>query len=100
MRCTVVALIAFCAAFAQGPAQPQPQPELVLQSSHSARVSGLSFSPDSHWLVSSAGDNTVKLWDTRTGELSRTLIVPDLIRDVAITADNKFIVGQEIGRAH
>src|ERR1019366_6175372 len=94
MRSTLVALIASCSACAQGPAQPQPQPELVLQSSHSAIVWGMSFSPDSHWLASSARDNTVKLWDTRTGELSRTLIVPELIREGAITADNRFIVGQ------
>ncbi len=40
---------------------------------HEASVISVSFSPDGTTLATGSGDNTVKLWNTESGELIRTL---------------------------
>jgi WD40 repeat protein len=39
--------------------------ELVRLPGHSDYVFSLAFSPDGHTLVSSSGDTTLRLWDTK-----------------------------------
>lgn len=34
---------------------------------HSARLTDAAFSPDGHWLVSSAEDATIRTWDLPSG---------------------------------
>ncbi|ENI06404.1 hypothetical protein COCC4DRAFT_39559 [Bipolaris maydis ATCC 48331] len=40
---------------------------------HSDQVNSVSFSPDGRQLASASSDNTVKLWDTATGEVLKTI---------------------------
>lgn len=48
-------------------------PELVLQTGHGHWVRALAYSPDGTLLATGGYDQTIKLWDTRTGELKRTI---------------------------
>jgi len=41
---------------------------------HSSTVCSISFAPDGKILASGSGDNSIKLWDVRTGNLIKTII--------------------------
>src|SRR3954447_20519145 len=68
---TVLLAQAWPHAVAQGP--PLPQAELVLQTGHTGSVNALALSPDDRFLVSGSEDVTLKIWDTATGNVLRTL---------------------------
>src|SRR5436190_3145764 len=40
---------------------------------HSRQVTSVIFSPDGSRVASGSGDNTVRVWDTQTGDCERTL---------------------------
>ena len=54
-------------------APPPVRPELFLHFGHSLEVTSVAFSPDDRTLVSASLDNTLKLWDSSSGQLLRTL---------------------------
>ena len=49
------------------------RPTLSLQNGHSKSINHLEISQDSKFILSTASDNTAKLWDSKTGKLLRTL---------------------------
>lgn len=49
------------------------QPELMFQAGHSSEVDSLVISPDGNLIASSGRDGMVKLWDTHSDRLVRTL---------------------------
>jgi WD40 repeat protein len=56
---------------------------------HSATVTRLAISPDGQFLASSSADNSVKLWNFKTGQIIRT--IPDLkyINRLAFSSDGR-----------
>ncbi|EMD32669.1 hypothetical protein CERSUDRAFT_99405 [Gelatoporia subvermispora B] len=55
------------------PREDQWAPCLRVMEGHTGRVNSVAFSPDERWIVSGAGDNTVRIWDAVTGLPVKTL---------------------------
>ncbi len=73
---TCLAVVAvFCAESKAQNIQPQmPQKaELYVQTGHTFGVNAVAFSPNSKTLASGSFDNTIKFWNTETGQELRTL---------------------------
>ena len=47
--------------------------ELVIQNGHNAAINGIQLTKDEKKLISYSADNTIKIWETETGKLFRTL---------------------------
>ncbi|MEM6752517.1 MAG: WD40 repeat domain-containing protein, partial [Cyanobacteria bacterium P01_C01_bin.38] len=59
---------------------------------HTNWVYGVSFSPDGKMLASASGDNSVKLWDTNTGKLIKTLTGhTNFVNGVSFSPDGKML---------
>jgi WD40 repeat protein len=59
---------------------------------HTDAVYALAFSPDGRLLASGSGDSTVRVWDTATGELLRTLeLAGSYVLNVAFRPDGSLI---------
>ena len=59
---------------------------------HANSVIDVSFSPDGRMLASASGDNTVKLWDTDTGKVIKTLIGhTELVYSVSFSPNGKML---------
>jgi len=62
----------------------------VIQKGHSDSVRSVAISPDGKTLASGSEDNSIKLWDMKTGKEIRSLTGhSDSVRSVAISADGK-----------
>jgi len=68
------------------------KPEVVIQSSHTKPINAIVFSPDTRWLASGANDDTIKIWDTTTGHLLRTLYGHSSnVNALAVSPDGKLL---------
>ncbi|KAG9122248.1 hypothetical protein FRC07_001465 [Ceratobasidium sp. 392] len=61
---------------------------------HTDDVASVTFSPDGHVVISGSLDNTIRLWDTRTGQpIGRPIQAGSRVESVAISPDGKKIIG-------
>ena len=68
------------------------KPELVIQSGHTKPINAIVFSPDANWLASAANDDTIKIWDTSTGHVLRTLYGHSSnVNALAVSPDGKLL---------
>jgi WD40 repeat protein len=71
--------------------------EIVPQITHSTNIHSIVFSPNGRLLVTSDSEHSVKLWDTKSGLLLRSLTVFD-VHTVIFSPDSRFLVsGQSDG---
>src|SRR5438132_4010712 len=68
------------------------KPELIVQTGHTHWVRSVAFSPDGKILASGSIDNTVKLWELKTGREIRSLVghTGD-VSSVAFSSDSKIL---------
>lgn len=77
------------ALFAFAPASAQDVAKVVAgNSGHDGGVSDLAFSPDGKWFASFSGDETIRLWETATGRLLRTITA-----NAQRTSDMRLLMG-------
>jgi len=83
------ALLLFCPSATSA----QTRPELVLQTGHTKSITAIALSPDGRFLVSGSDDQTIKIWDTASGGVLRTLTGhAQAVLDVAVSPDGRWIV--------
>jgi WD40 repeat protein/uncharacterized caspase-like protein len=68
------------------------KPDVVIQSNHTKPINAIAFAPDGRWLASGASDDTIKIWDTSTGHLLRTLYGHSSnVNALAVSVDGKLL---------
>src|SRR5512145_760565 len=74
------------------PASSSIKPELVIQAGHTKPINTVAFSPDGRWLASGGKDDTIKIWDTSTGYVLRTLYAHSSnVNAIAVSPDGKLL---------
>lgn len=60
---------------------------------HTGSVAAVAFSPDGRTIVSSGADETLRFWDTATGQAMSTVRVPPGVSAVAYSPDGQILAG-------
>ncbi len=65
--------------------------DLILPEGHLEKISQIAYSPDGYYLVSASDDNTLKVWDVKTGRLLHDLTghTDDILQFVFVDNGNK-----------
>ncbi len=75
------------------PLPGQEEAPLRTLTGHTGWVNGCALSPDGSWIVSASGDQTLKVWDTASGECLRTLAGhTNWVFGCAVSPDGTWIV--------
>jgi WD40 repeat protein len=62
------------------------KPEIYIQKGHSMWVRSVAISPDNKYIVSGSDDDTIRLWDVKSGKEIRTFIGhTDYVTSVSFT---------------
>ena len=69
-----------------------PEVELVVQSGHTGEMQAMAFSPDGKWLVTSAEDRKIIIWDTKLGLNLKTLS-ETMLTEATFSPDGQHIIG-------
>ncbi|KAK5946419.1 TOR complex subunit lst8 [Knufia obscura] len=73
-----------------------PSPIMVFEG-HSNNITAVAFHVDTKWMVTSSEDSTVKVWDTRTGNVQRNYAHTHPVNDVVIHPNQGEIVSADRG---
>ncbi len=67
--------------------------KLLSRNRHKEKVTSLAFSQDNNFLASGSADQTIKIWDLRTGKLVSTLSAhTGTVKDLLFTPDGKRLI--------
>jgi WD40 repeat protein len=93
-------LIHLCAPASAAQLQLGQQPELFVQSGHTAvTVSAVAFSSNLQWLASGGSDGQVLLWNVLTGVEVRTLVGhKETVNVVALSADGRYVASAGVDK--
>ena len=58
---------------------------------HTSQIAALSFSPDGSMLATGSSDKTIRIWDTSTWKLLKTLVHSSLVQTVRFSPDGHYI---------
>jgi WD40 repeat protein len=61
---------------------------------HMGQLFSVSWSPDGMWVAAGSGYNTIYIWNSVSGDLSRTLEDPDGVEQVAWSPDGTFLASR------
>ena len=64
---------------------------------HTSNITGVAFHCESKWLVTSSEDGTVKIWDTRSGNVQRNYMHGVPVNDVVIHPNQGELVSCDRG---
>ncbi len=65
---------------------------------HTDAITAIAFRPDSQGLASAGRDHTVKLWDLKTGQVTRSITLgPDSLTALAFSADGQRLAVGDLG---
>jgi DNA-binding beta-propeller fold protein YncE len=74
------------------PAAQTQRPAPLARMEHSLQVYSAAYSPDGKCIVSVSNDNTVKVWDTATGNLIQTFLENNEVNSAVYSPDGRRIV--------
>ncbi|KAI1616141.1 G protein beta subunit-like protein [Exophiala viscosa] len=66
-------------------------------SGHSNNITGIAFHCEGKWMVTSSEDSTVRVWDTRSGQIQRNYQHTDPVNDVVIHPNQGELVSCDRG---
>ena len=67
-------------------------PTVTISAGHSDRVSAIVFAPNGQWFATASSDASVKIWDTATGQLIRSLGGhTKAVKAIRPSADGRFV---------
>src|ERR1051325_8270381 len=96
MKRTIAFVFVLCLSV-QGSAQPETGPSRKFEQNgttklrHGSRILTLAFSPDEQTLAARGGNDPVRLWNSRTGELIGQINEP-WVHAMTFTVDGKFLI--------
>jgi WD40 repeat protein/uncharacterized caspase-like protein len=91
-RAGLALLLVVCGALVAMAQSTSSKPELVLQTGHTGPINAIALSSDGRFLISASDDNTLKIWDTATGNVLRTLYGhAQPVLAAALSPDGRFI---------
>ncbi|KAI9298081.1 WD40 repeat-like protein [Neoconidiobolus thromboides FSU 785] len=65
---------------------------------HQHRITGMAFSPDGRWLVSSSLDSTIRTWDIPTGSMIDIFVVPNVVTCLNFSPQGDFLATTHAGQ--
>jgi WD40 repeat protein len=93
LRFLVFTLCAALLVFAAStPVAAAPRPEMVLQIGHNGNIARAALSPSGQTIATAGEDAQIKLWNTQTGELKRTL-EGEWVSDIAWSQSGSTLLG-------
>lgn len=88
--CFIQLLFIFCCPLRT--AAQAPKPALKIPTGHTAQINTIAFSPDGKWIASGSTDNSLIIWDARTGFDIRKINTAEPVWYISFPEDRTTVV--------